>query len=181
VRNETSRFGFEPLECRRLLSGSPAISISDVAVAEGQGGATAYVFTASLSKASLKRVSVNFATADGSAVAGEDYAQSSGTLDFARGETAKTLAVLVNGDTTVEADETFSVELQQADNAFVADSRGIGTIVNDDVLPPPVDPLPVDPAPVDPAPYEPDPSILGYGTYEDYANYLYYSGYNFNY
>ncbi len=139
----------ESLEPRRLLSGNPTLAISDVSFAEGQDGATAYVFTVSLSQPSSKRVSVDFATENGSALAGEDYAQTSGTLNFARGQTSKTVTVLVNGDTTVEGDETFSLKLRRARNAFIADGRGIGTIVNDDVLPPPPPPAP--------PPYEPPP------------------------
>src|SRR5438046_2978304 len=65
----------ELLEPRRLCSAGPGIAISDVGLAEGQGGQTAYVFTVSLSKASSKRVAVNFATENGSALAGADYVQ----------------------------------------------------------------------------------------------------------
>ena len=154
----------EPLERRRLLSGSPAITINDVELVEGDNGASAYVFTVSLSNAGSKRVSVDFATEAGSARAGEDYAQTSGTMNFARGETSKTVTVLVNGDTTVEESETFSVKLRHARNAVLADSRGIGTIVNDDLVtpPPPTDPLP----PSDDAPYGPYGVDPGYGGYD---------------
>jgi hypothetical protein len=168
MRNEMSRFAVEHLECRRLLSANPAISIGDVALTEGQDGATAYVFAVSLSHPSSKRISVQFATVDGSAQAGEDYAPTSGTLNFARGETTKTVTVLVNGDTTLEGDETFSLQLRRARSAFIADHLGIGTIVNDDdVLPPP----PADEPPVDPGYADPwypgggwDPG-WGYGPY----------------
>ena len=132
----------EWLEHRCLLSSSPAISISDVSRVEGQGGATAYVFTVSLSKPSSKRVSVDFATADGSAQAGLDYAKTSGTLQFARGQTSKTITVLVNGDASYEPDETFLVSLSRARDAFIADAQGIGTIRNDDLAPPPPPPPP---------------------------------------
>jgi hypothetical protein len=132
----------ETLEPRRLLSGNPAITINDVALVEGQGGASACVFTVSLSKATSKRVSVNFATENGSAFAGEDYAASFGTLNFAPGQTSKTVAVLVNGDRAAEGDETFSLKLSRAQSASIADSRGLATIHNDDVLlpPPPLEP-----------------------------------------
>jgi len=145
------RSTIETLEPRRLLHGSPAITISDAALAEGDDGTTAYVFTVSLSKATSRRVSVSFATAaDGSAIAGEDFEAKRGTLTFAGGQTSKTVTVLVNGDATVEGDETFALKLSRASNAFIADSRGVGTIVNDDVLPPP-------PPPPAPPPYEPPP------------------------
>ena|SRR5688572_14404640 len=136
---------YETLEPRRLLSGGPAITIGDVSLAEGQDGATAYIFTVSLSKSTSKRVSVNFATENGSATSGEDYVQKSGTLNFAGGQRSKTVTVLVNGDTTVEGNEMFAVTLSRARNASIADGRAIGTIVNDDVLPPPTQPLPSEP------------------------------------
>jgi hypothetical protein len=138
---------------RRLLHGNPAITISDVALAEGNDGATAYVFTVSLSKPTSRRVSVNFATAsDGSAVSGQDFTENYGMLSFARGQTTSTITIWVNGDTTVEGDETFSLQLSHASNAFIADSRGFGTILNDDVVQPPL-PLPLPPPPYEPPPY----------------------------
>ena len=147
-----TRSTIEILEPRRLLhGGSSAITISDVALAEGDDGVTAYVFTVSLSKATSRRVSVNFATENGSAIVGDDFAANRGTLTFARGQSSKTVTVLVKGDATVEGDETFSLKLSRAGNAFIADSRGIGTIVNDDVLLPPPPP----PPPPVPPPYEP--------------------------
>jgi chitinase len=132
-----SRFSFrpqvEPLDGRCLPSGNPAISISDADVYEGNSGQTATVFTVSLSKASSKEVSVKYATADGTATAADhDYVRASGTLTFAPGETTKTITVLVNGDTKVEPNETFSVNLSGARNATIADAQGVGTILNDD-------------------------------------------------
>ena len=168
MRNEMSRFAVEHLECRRLLSANPAISIGDVALTEGQDGATAYVFAVSLSHPSSKRISVQFATVDGSAQAGEDYAPTSGTLNFARGETTKTVTVLVNGDTTVEGIETFSVKLRHARNAFFAEARGIGTIVDDDLVTPPP---PTDPVPDDGGAYGSYGGDQGYGAYDPYGGY----------
>jgi len=56
-------------------------------------------------------VTVDYATADGTATAGDDYEEASGTLTFAEGETTKTIEVTVNGDTDIEDDETFTVNL----------------------------------------------------------------------
>jgi hypothetical protein len=123
----------EELGRRCLPSGSPAISISDVAMTEGSGGQTALVFTVSLSAASPKEVSVNYATKDGSAKTGAgDYTGASGVLRFAPGETSKTITVLVNGDTVVEGTENFFVNLSRAGNAVIADAQGVGTIWDDD-------------------------------------------------
>ena len=135
----TPRLHCEQLESRRLLSGSPAISISDVALVEGQNGTTAFVFTVSLSNASRKQVSVNFTTEGSSAQAGSDYAHTSGTLKFAPGQTARQISVLVNGDALAENDEMFLVKLSNPRNGGITRASGVGTIINDDTttLPPP--------------------------------------------
>jgi hypothetical protein len=86
-----------------------------------------------LSPASNQTVTVNYATADGTATAPSDYAAIASTqLTFLPGETTKPVSVTVNGDTTVEPDETFTVNLSGATNANIGDSQGVGTITNDD-------------------------------------------------
>jgi Bacterial Ig domain/Calx-beta domain len=110
----------------------PAISISDVAAMEGDSGATPFVFTVSLSEASTQTVTVDYATADGSATAPGDYAAGSGTVTFLPGETSHSIEVAVLGNTSVESDKSFSVNLTNASNATLADDTGQGTIVNDD-------------------------------------------------
>jgi hypothetical protein len=115
----------------------PGISINDVTVTEGDTGTTDAIFTVTLSAASSSTITVNFATADATATAGSDYQSRSGTLTFASGETSKTITVAVNGDTTVEPDETFSVNLSSPTNATITRGQGTGTIKNDDQPPPP--------------------------------------------
>jgi hypothetical protein len=91
---------------------------NDVAIVEGDTGSQSAVFTVNLSKPSALTVPVNYATANGTATtAGGDYVAASGTLTFAPGETSKTLAVTVNGDTAVEPNETFFVNLSSPANA----------------------------------------------------------------
>jgi Ca2+-binding RTX toxin-like protein len=80
---------------------------------------------------------VNFATANGTATAGSDYTGLSGTVNFASGETAKTITVAILNDTLVENPETFTVTLSGGTNVTIADAQGVGTIVSDDVAPPP--------------------------------------------
>lgn len=116
----------------------PTLSINDVTVAEGNSGTTTATFTVTLSAASGRAVTVAFATADGTAQASSDYQATSGTLSFAPGETSKLINVLINGDTTVEPNETFNVNLSNAVNATIADNQGVGTILNDDTVLPPV-------------------------------------------
>jgi hypothetical protein len=125
-----SRHAFRPhleeLGSRILPSASPAIRISDVALAEGHSGRTAYVFTVSLSEASSKEVSVKYSIANGSArTADGDFIATSGALKFAPGETIKQITVLVNGDRKIEADEQFFVNLTQARNAAIANAQSV--------------------------------------------------------
>ena len=112
------------------------LSINDVSVTEGNGGTTTALFTVSLSAASTDTVSVHYASADGTAtMADNDYVSAAGTLTFGPGETSKTIAVAVAGDTKLEATETFVVNLSSPVNATIADGQGQGTIVNDDSAP----------------------------------------------
>jgi probable HAF family extracellular repeat protein len=111
----------------------PQLSINDVVVLEGNNGATtAATFTVSLSEATTGTVIVNFTTANGSAIAGDDYTFTSGTLNFNPGETTKTITVAVKGDKKRESDETFRVDRSGADGATIVDAQGSGTIRNDD-------------------------------------------------
>src|SRR5262249_47723782 len=79
-----------------------------------------------------KAVSVNYATADGSATQPADYTSTSGTLVIPAGQTNGTITVPVVGDTLDEPDQTFRVNLSGAVNATIADNQGVGTITNDD-------------------------------------------------
>ena len=78
-------------------------------------------------------MSVDFTTADGTAVAGSDYAATSGTLTFAPGETSKDITVNVSGDTAAELSETFAVGLSNPTNGVLGTATATGTIVNDDL------------------------------------------------
>lgn len=112
------------------------LSIADSAPqTEGNTGTKAFEFTVSLSLPSALTVTVNYATADGTANAGSDYVVTSGTLTFTPGETTKTVTVTVNGDTSIESDETFYVNLASPANAAIGNFQGVGTIVNDDAPP----------------------------------------------
>jgi hypothetical protein len=95
-------------------------------------GTTNVTLTVKLSAASGKAVSVNYATANGTASSSGDYVAKSGTLSFAAGQTAATIVVQVRGDLLKEANETFFVNLGGAVNATIADNQGQVTIVNDD-------------------------------------------------
>ncbi|MBD2072959.1 DUF4347 domain-containing protein [Phormidium sp. FACHB-592] len=111
----------------------PTISINSVSQTEGNIGTTPYAFTASLSHASDETVTINYATANGTAtLADNDYTATSGTLTFAPGTTSQTITVLGKGDSLIEANETFLVNLTAPTSGTIATGTGTGTINNDD-------------------------------------------------
>jgi Calx-beta domain/FG-GAP-like repeat len=116
-----------------ILDNEPRISIKGVAKKEGDGGTTQFLFTVTLSAAYDQTVTVNYATANGSATAGSDYHAKSGAVTFAPGVTSMTITIGVIADKVREADETFFVNLSGASsNALVSAAQGIGTILDDD-------------------------------------------------
>jgi probable HAF family extracellular repeat protein len=110
----------------------PRMTIDSVSKNEGNSGSTVFTFTVSLSAASSTAVTVNFATADGSARAPDDYAATSGVLTFNPGETTRTVNVSVKGDKKSEYLEVFYVNLSGASGAILESNRGTGAIQNDD-------------------------------------------------
>jgi hypothetical protein len=149
----------------RFEHGSAAPSVSEAAVEAG--------LVVQRAAGSEGRATVEYATSDGSATAGEDYTPVSGMLDFAAGETSKTVNVPITNDGAVEGPETFSLTLTDATNgAYVAPGVATATvtIASDDATPsnppdttppsggspPPASPLP---APAASVPSEPDSAI----------------------
>ncbi len=112
---------------------APTVSITDVTQTEGEFGTTNFVFTVSLSDPSASNTTVNFATANGTATAGSDYVATNGTLTILAGQSSGTISVPVNGDTSAEPDENFSVTLSNLSSGVLGDATGIGTILNDDI------------------------------------------------
>ena len=110
----------------------PSLSISNVSVNEGSSGTASAVFNVTLSAPSGRPLSVVYATVNGTAAAASDYTATSEGLTFNSGETVQTVSVEVVGDTGVEPDETFFVNLLFPTNATITDSQGIGIIANDD-------------------------------------------------
>jgi VCBS repeat-containing protein len=111
---------------------TPMLAISDQTVTEGNSGTVNAVFTVTLASANGQTVTVQYATSNGTATAGSDYAATSGSLSFSGTTTSRTVTVPVTGDLAVEPDETFFVDLSSPTNAGLADGRGEGTIRDDD-------------------------------------------------
>ena len=112
---------------------APSITIGDVTVTEGNAGTVNAALTVTLSAASTRPVTVDFATVDGTAtVAAGDYVAAAGTLTFTPGQLSKTINVQVRGDRAAELTESFSVVLSGATNAFVGDAAGVIGILDDE-------------------------------------------------
>jgi sugar lactone lactonase YvrE len=89
-------------------------------------------FVVQLNSASTGEVSVQYSTANGTAVAGSDYVATSGTLTFAPGQTTKTVVIGMLDDTVGEPTETFFLNLSNPVNATIADSQGVGTVLDNE-------------------------------------------------
>ena len=115
----------------------PEISIAGTTVAEGNAGTGTASFTLTLGAASAQAVSVTVNTAEGTASAGSDYvALTSQVVTFNPGETSKNILVTIIGDTAVETNETYTVNLSSPVNATLATALATGTITNDDTIGP---------------------------------------------
>jgi hypothetical protein len=112
-------------------SSTQSLSINNVSQFEGTSGSSNFVFTVTLSAAATSPVTVDYATADGTAtVASNDYTAASGTLTFAAGTTTQTITVAVNGGTATQANENFVVNLSDASSGTtISTAQGVGTIL----------------------------------------------------
>ncbi|GAB4272572.1 MAG: hypothetical protein Kow0080_19190 [Candidatus Promineifilaceae bacterium] len=110
------------------------LTIADSSILEGTGGSVTAVFTVTLTPDSSQIVTVDFATADGTATASTDYTSTSGTLTFNPGDTEQTINVPITTDSNDENDEIFGVLLFNPNNASILDETAVGTIIDDDGL-----------------------------------------------
>ena len=105
---------------------TPTVSIDGASGTEGADSSIA--FTVTLDEAATETVTVDYATADGTADAGDDYTAKSGTLSFSAGTTSKTVSVSISDDSENESDETFTVTLSDASGADLGTKTATGTI-----------------------------------------------------
>ncbi len=113
----------------------PTLSVGDVSVTEGNSGTVDATFNVTLSAPSGRAASVFYETGEGSASGTLDFVTEAFFLDFAAGETSKTVTVQVIGDVLDEANETFFLRLLDPTNATLGDAEGVGTINDDDAEP----------------------------------------------
>ena len=115
---------FEPLSVRTL-------AVSGARWRKAIQGRRAWS-SVTLAPATGNTVTVNYASSGGTATAGVDYGQASGTLTFAPGTTTQTIVVAVNGDVVDESSETVGLTLSNATNAVIGTAVAQGTIADDD-------------------------------------------------
>ena len=126
-------------ECAAITVTAPTFTIDDVTMSEGDGGTTDFTFTVTKTGATGLPATVDYETVNGTAAAPTDFtAITATTLTFPAsgpGSDSQTVTVSVNGDTTYETAEAFTVHLSNATNATISDADGTGTINNDDAAP----------------------------------------------
>ena len=110
------------------VAGPPAVSVSDANVQEAEGAVL--VFTVTLSHASSRTVTVDYATQGGTATAGSDYTAASGKLTFNAGDTSQTVQVTVLTDQEDESEETLTLTLSNPSQATLDDATATGAIEN---------------------------------------------------
>jgi hypothetical protein len=133
-----------------ILDDEPRVSIGNATVIEGNSGTTEARFTVSLAQSYDQDVTVTFATAAGTAAAGSDFEEQTGSVTFTQGQTAKTITILVSGDRVfeqteyvyydsywgyyswLEDNETFNVNLTSTSHGVIVNGTGVGTIQDDD-------------------------------------------------
>jgi Calx-beta domain len=118
----------------------PIVSVNDVSLNEGNTGNTPFAFTVSTSQNHSENVKAQFGSADGTAKAGSDYTAASGAVTVARFSASSPVTVNVTGDTSIEPNETFALNLAGEPSPYpaVIGKAGTGTIVNDDFAAPKV-------------------------------------------
>jgi Ca2+-binding RTX toxin-like protein len=113
---------------------TPLLRISDATELETDANRTTATFTVELLGTPAAPVSVNYFTEDGTANEGSDYIGQTGSLSLTALQPIQTITIEIPGETNPELDETFYVVLAAniGGGAIIADSRGLGTILNDD-------------------------------------------------
>jgi len=110
-------------------AGLPSVTVGDVTVNEDAGTATVQ-FT--LSSTPNIPVTIDYSSANGSAVSGIDYTGVSGTATIPTGSISTTVSLPIINDNVVEATENFVINLSNPTNANLTNNQAIVTILDDD-------------------------------------------------
>jgi hypothetical protein len=111
----------------------PVASISDVSN-ERTSTNLKFQFSINLDKVSTTPISINYTSADGTALANTDYKPVSGTLTIPANSSSGTVEVEVIGDSTRKSNQTFSIQLSNPKNCTISTNKGTGTIINENLL-----------------------------------------------
>lgn len=116
------------------VSDTPTIAVSNPVILEPDGGSRTASFDIRLSTPATENLTFDYATVDGSAVAGSDYVGRSGTITFVEGQQFANVRVAITGDTTAEGAEFFGLSLTQTGGASVTvrDDTGTARILDND-------------------------------------------------
>src|SRR6266540_1844615 len=129
--NVTNVFGTYPISRTRLLAGNGTIGLYQESFQVVEGAVARFQVTRTSSAGSM---SVNYATSDGTAIAGQDYVATAGTLTFASGETSKFIDVATIDNTRYKENEIFTVTLSSPSNDYILLlAQSSVTIVDDDI------------------------------------------------
>jgi chitinase len=114
-------------------SAGPTVNVGDAAISEGNCGVRRLKFTVAVSDPALTAVTVDYATAAGTATTGTDFVSSHGTVTIGAGETTGAVTIVVRADAAVETDESFTVTLSNPSLGLtLGRATGTGSIRNDD-------------------------------------------------
>ena len=130
--NYTQTFTAMKIQVEGRTNPEPKLSVSDATATEGTDETMDFVVT--MDRPSKATVTVQYGTSDGTAVAGSDYTETSGTLTFDPGETSKTISVPIIDDAVDDSGETLAMYLFIPTNASLEDDEGFGIILNTEGL-----------------------------------------------
>jgi hypothetical protein len=123
---------FGSIRLNSTISIEPRIAVADRHLLEGDVGLTEAAFTVFLTHPATVPVTVSYATADGTALAGTDYFAASGTLTFAPGTIEQTASAFVITNTTAQPDRSFTLGLSNPTGAPIGAGTATALIMDDD-------------------------------------------------
>lgn len=114
----------------------PVVSFEDISIKEGDTGNSIAQFAVNLSSPATKEVKFSYQTVDGSAISSSDYNEISGEILIPVGETSANIDIEVNGDTQVESNEEFTLNLFGLSGATFENNQAeyskVAVVENDD-------------------------------------------------